>query len=132
MKIIIILPFTLVACTTVDVRVANMSTESGSVRVCVDDVPIGETVAYGAMTRYLELPVGRVGVCGGPGAVVEDTSTIVVFGNLEVAALVDEDAPPAAGRAKARAFHTDSEAPTIDVGFPRMDGQRVLIFGELA
>jgi hypothetical protein len=138
--------FLLVACSDpspiVQVRVANMSTEMPSVRVCIEDEPIGDAVAYGAMTGYLDVALGRIGVCGGAArdfALGDGRFTVVVYGDpgeeahpLELAVLPDEDAPPAEGRAKVRAFHTDIEAPSIDVGFPRPDGQRVLIFGDLA
>src|SRR5262249_51180224 len=126
--------------------------------------PVGKglgiaSVAYGTMTRYLEVAARdpfRIdieaggGSCGASDPLGTKTFThaelgdardvsLIIFGHigeavhpLDVALLADDLASPQPMRAKARNFATDTEAPTIDVGFLKPDGQRMLIFQGVA
>lgn len=146
--------------TAIRMRVANLSVEAPSVTACVEEEAIA-TVDYATMTRYLDVSAPdalRVELhaaseageaCDSDAALASESFSlstfgdardfsVVIFGNpndtahpLTAALLADDLEPAPAMRAKARNFGTDTEAPPIDIGFPRPDGQHMLIFADV-
>ncbi|EMA37851.1 DUF4397 domain-containing protein [Halobiforma nitratireducens] len=116
------------------VRVAHFSPDAPNVDVYVDDEPVLEDVAYGAISPYLELEPGTYTVAitaaGDPDAVVFEDDVTVEAGFYTVAAigeleaetfrpeiLVDADPLPEDGpdAAYVRVAHFSPDAPAVDV-----------------
>lgn len=129
---------------TAGVRVAHLSPDAPNVDIWVDGDPVLEDVPFGAVSDYLELPVGSyevtIAAAGDPDTVafegdveVDDADyTIAAIGELgaetfEPLVLVDEREP--GDGARVRVVHAVPDAPAVAVD--DRDGEATL-FDDLA
>lgn len=119
---------------TARVRAAHLSPDAPNVDVHVDGDPVLEGVPFGAVSEYLDLPVGAhqvtIATADDPDTVVFDEElevpagdfTLAAVGELaeenrafEVLVLEDDNEPVAEDTARVRLVHASPDAPAVDV-----------------
>jgi hypothetical protein len=117
---------------TAMLRVAHLSPDAPNVDVSVDGSVVLEDVAFGAVSQYLEVPVGTrtvtIAAAGDPSTVAFEGDLDVTEGAFTVAAvgelgeetfqplvLSDDNTVPAEDTAKVRVVHTSPDAPAVDI-----------------
>jgi hypothetical protein len=113
-------------------RVAHLSPDAPNVDVSVDGSVVLEDVAFGAVSSYLEVPVGTrtvtIAAAGDPSTVAFEGDLDVTEGAFTVAAvgelaeetfqplvLSDDNTVPADDTARVRVVHASPDAPAVDV-----------------
>jgi hypothetical protein len=115
------------------VRVAHMSPDAPAVDVYVNGNKTLSNVAFKAVSDYLSVPAGQyrfevrpAGAAATDKAVIDATATLAAGKDYTVAAtgllanigptvLEDDNAAPAAGKAKVKVVHASPDAPAVDV-----------------
>ncbi len=112
------------------IRVMHASPDAPAVDVLVDNAVALANVAYPANSDYLPIAAGphnlKVNAAGTPTTVINATPTLDAtkaysvyavnfLANIEPLVVVDNLAPPDAGKAKIRVIHGSPNAPAVDV-----------------
>ena len=117
---------------TASLRVAHLSPDAPAVDVSVDGSTVLEGVSFGAVSAYLDVPVGTRTV---QIAVADDPSTVAFEGDLDVTegaftvaavgelaeetfeplVLSDDNTVPADDTARVRVVHASPDAPAVDI-----------------
>jgi hypothetical protein len=117
---------------TAMLRVAHLSPDAPAVDVSVDGSAVLEGVSFGAVSEYLEVPVGTrtvtIAAADDPSTVAfegdldvtEGTFTVAAVGELgedsfEPLVLSDDNTVPADDTARVRVVHASPDAPAVDV-----------------
>lgn len=118
---------------TARLRVIHASPDAPAVDVCANGQAAFQGAAFPGATSYATLDEGTYAVrvtasgagCGGAGVINadlpisagQDVSVVAVnrLAQIEPLVLVDNNAAPAAGKAKVRFVHASPDAPTVDI-----------------
>ena len=117
---------------TAMLRVAHLSPDAPAVDVSVDGSAVLEGVSFGAVSDYLEVPVGTrtvtIAAADDPSTVAfegdldvtEGTFTVAAVGELsedtfEPLVLSDDNTVPADDTARVRVVHASPDAPAVDI-----------------
>jgi hypothetical protein len=117
---------------TAMLRVAHLSPDAPAVDVSVDGSAVLEGVSFGAVSEYLEVPVGTrtvtIAAADDPSTVAfegdldvtEGTFTVAAVGELaedsfEPLVLSDDNTVPADDTARVRVVHASPDAPAVDI-----------------
>ncbi len=117
---------------TAMLRVAHLSPDAPNVDVLVDGSAVLEDVPFGAVSSYLDVPVGTrtvtITAAGDPSTVAfegdldvpEGAFTVAAVGDLaeetfQPLVLSDENTVPADDTARVRVVHASPDAPAVDI-----------------
>ncbi|WP_380676967.1 DUF4397 domain-containing protein [Salinigranum sp. GCM10025319] len=117
---------------TASLRVAHLSPDAPAVDVSVDGSTVLEGVTFGAVSAYLDVPVGtrtvQIAAADDPSTVAfegdldvtEGTFTVAAVGELaedtfEPLVLSDDNAVPADDTTRVRVVHASPDAPAVDI-----------------